>query len=80
MGNTDAKAGGDQQMSWRLEFFDWLRWKIIFVEDWPYAGTYFIDDPDLPLLEGEDWDEDLGKNPFFKFYEYYDFFVYLCMF
>ena len=65
-------------MSWRLEFFDWLCQKLIVVEDQPYSGTDFTDDPDLPLLEGEDWDEALGKTHFFYFYDYYDFLV--CMF
>ena len=47
-------------MSWRPEFFGWLRRQLIVVEDWPYAGTNFTGDPDLPLLEGDDWDEELG--------------------
>ena len=34
------------------------------MEDWPYFGTNFIGDPDLPLPEGEDSDEDLGKTHF----------------
>ena len=38
------------------------------VEDWPYAGTDFIGDLDLPLPEGEDWDEELGMILSFVFY------------
>ena len=34
------------------------------MEDWAYSSTYFTSDPDLPLLEGEDWDEALGKTHF----------------
>ena len=34
------------------------------MEDWPYSGTDFTRDSDLPLLEGEDWDEALGKTHF----------------
>ena len=52
-------------MSWRPEFFGWLRRQLIVVEDWPYAGTDFTRDPDLPLLEGEDWDEELGMICFY---------------
>ena len=48
----------------RLELFDWLHQQLIFVEDWPYSGTDFTGDPDLPLPEGEDWDEALGKTHF----------------
>ena len=58
------RAGGSQQISWRLEFFDWLHHQLIVMEDWPYSGTDFIGDPYLSLQEGEDWDEDLGKTHF----------------
>lgn len=58
------REGGDQKMSWRLEFFGWLRRQRIVVEDWPYAGTDFTGDPDLPLPEGEEWDEELGMISF----------------
>ena len=51
-------------MSWRPDFFVWLRRQLIVVEDWPYAGTDFTGDPDLPLSEGEDWDEELGMTLF----------------
>ena len=60
-------------MSWRPEFFGWLRRQLIVVEDWPYAGTDFTGDPDLPLPEGDDWDEELGKTIFLIFM-FYDFF------
>ena len=48
------KSGGGQQMSWRPEFFRWLRRQLIVVEDCPYAGTDFTGDPDLPLPKGDD--------------------------
>ncbi len=64
-------------MSWRLEFFIWLRHQMIVVEDWPYAGTDFTGDPDLLLPAGEDWDEELGKNSllFFNVFIYLSFFL-----
>ena len=63
------RAGGGQQMSWRSDFFGWLRHQFIVVEDWPYAGTNFTGDPDLPLPEGDDWDEELGMiSSLFYFY------------
>ena len=68
------RAGGDQQMSWRPELFDWLYQHLIVVEDRPYSGTNFTGDPDLPLLEGEDWDEDLGKTHFLIFMSIMNFF------
>jgi len=50
------------------------------MEDWPYDDTDFTRDLDLPLPEGEDWDEELGETHFY-FYEFYDFFFwYICMF
>ena len=71
-------AGGGQKTSWQLEFFGWLRRQLIVVEDWPYAGTDFTGDPNLSLLEGEYWDEELGKN-IFHFMSFMIFW-YTCMF
>jgi len=68
-------------MAWRPEFFIWLCRQLIVVEDWPYAGTDFTGDPDLPLPEGENWDEELGKNSFcFDVFMYLIFFCNTCMF
>jgi hypothetical protein len=33
-------------------FFDWLRPKMLMVDDYAYAGLDFRGDPDLTLLEG----------------------------
>jgi len=30
---------------------------MIIVEDWPYSGTDFHGDPDMPFPEGEDYDD-----------------------
>ena len=72
------RAGGGQQMSWRPEFFGWLRRQLIVVEDWPYAGTDFTGDPDLPLPEGDDWHEELGMTHSLFDFIFYDFFVNTC--
>lgn len=72
------RGGGGQQMSWRPEFFGWLHHQLIVVEDWPYAGTDFTGDPDLPLPEGEEWDEELGVIS--SDFMFYDFFVNTCSF
>ena len=45
------------------------------MEDWPYSGIDFTGDPNLPLPEGEDWDEALGKTHFFIFMSIMIFFV-----
>ena len=75
-------------MSWRLEFFIWLHRQLIVVEGWPYAGTNFMGNPDLPLPEGEEWEEELGMIFFFWCFMYFHFFcqymhvlmivVYIC--
>jgi len=62
-------------MSWRPEFFRWLWRQLIVVEDWPYSGTDFTGDPDLPLPKGDDWDEELGKTSYFLILCLYVFFV-----
>ena len=68
------RGGGGQQMSWRPEFFIWLHRQLIVVEDWPYAGTNFMGDPDIPLPEGEEWEEELGMIFSFYFFMYFHFF------
>ena len=65
-------------MSWRPEFFVWLWRQLIVVEDWPYANTDFTGDLDLPLPEGEDWDEELGKT-LFDFMYFMVFLRYTCI-
>ena len=34
------------------------------MEDWPYVGTDFTGDLDLPLLEGENSEKELGETLF----------------
>ena len=62
-------------------FFRWLRNQMFVVEDYAYAGTDFLGDPNLPLLPGGQWG-DIGKKQetlnmenvfmFFMFYIFYD--------
>ena len=52
-------------MSWRPKFFIWLHGQLIVVQDWPYVGTNFMGDLDLPLPEGEEWEEELGMTSSF---------------
>ena len=44
------------------------------MEDWPYVGTDFTGDPDLPLPKGDDWDEELGKTSYIFYFMFYVFF------
>ena len=43
------------------------------MEDWPYNGTDFHEDLDMPLLEGEDFD-DGGKNKQFFIFDVFTIF------
>jgi hypothetical protein len=59
-----AQHGGLPIVTYGSIFFEWLRGKIIMVEDYSYARTDFHDDPDLALPKGSQW-RDIGKNDFF---------------
>ena len=43
------------------DFFAWLRWKYLWIEDSPYADVDFCGSMDLFFPTGEDWDES-GKR------------------
>jgi hypothetical protein len=45
-----------------VEFFAWWRRKLVLIEDFPYAGVYFIGSADLVLPEGIQWDASGMKN------------------
>ena len=47
------------------------------MEEWPYSDTDFTDNPDLPLLKGEDWDEDLGGTHFLSFMSIMIFYLFM---
>ena len=42
-------------------FFIWIRYHILVVEDYAYAGTDFTEDPNLPLPLSEQWG-DINKK------------------
>jgi hypothetical protein len=44
-------------------FFNWLRPRLLMVDDYAYVGLDFRGDPDLVLLEGFQWGN-LGKKHF----------------
>ena len=62
-------------------FFKWLWDQMLMVEDYAYVGTYFTNDPNLPLPPRGKWG-DIGKKQetlkmenvflFFMFYIFYD--------
>ena len=49
-------GGGGPKVSYRSGFFHWSRNQLLMVEDYAYEGSYFHDDSELALLEGEVWD------------------------
>ena len=67
-------------MSWHPEFFIWLRRQFIVIQDWPYAGTSFMGDPDLPLPEGEEWEEELGMYSLILMFSIFFVFFNTCLF
>ena len=58
---THHGGGGHPRVTYGTVFFRWLRGQLLMVEDYSYAGEDFRDDPDLPLPEGDQWD-DRGKK------------------
>ena len=50
-------GGGGPRVEYGVVFFHWLRGQTLMVEDYAYAGIDFSNEPDLPLLEGDHWDE-----------------------
>jgi hypothetical protein len=49
-----------------VDFFVWWRRQLVVIEDFPYAGVYFIGSTDLVLPKGIQWDasgmkHNLGK-------------------
>ena len=48
------------KVSYGAGFFQWLRNRLLMIEDYAYDGADFHHDPELVLPEGEMWD-DHGK-------------------
>ena len=40
----------------------WLRNQLLMIEDYSYKGEDFSEDLELPLLEGEEWDDQGNKD------------------
>lgn len=43
-------------INFSLAFFIWLHRQLIRIDDYPYVGVDFRDDPEFVLPEGEKWD------------------------
>jgi hypothetical protein len=66
------------------DFFTWLRWQYLWIEDFLYPKVDFCGSMDLILPAGEDWDAS-GKRLsntlsiyyffFFKFFNVYIYFL-----
>ena len=60
-------------MTYGAVLFRWIRGQLVMVDDYAYAGADFRSDPDLPLPEDEQWDNQgekflqcKGSNGFFE--------------
>ena len=51
-------------MSYRLTLFSWLQQEKIVVVDWPYNDIDLCGDPDMPLPDGEDFNDEGKKSNF----------------
>lgn len=68
-------SGDGLYVRYALAFLRWLDHQIIMIEDYPYAGTYYIDDPYIPLPTRIQWG-DIGKNSHFGCFVLFFFFTY----
>ena len=73
-GHVMPRGGGGRLVAWGVHFREWLDRKVIFIEDWPYAGIDFRGDPDMPLPAGEHWDDGgMTLDLFLIFLNVFDF-------
>ena len=74
-------GGGRVSNPYPADFFPWWRWKIVSIDDYPYAGIDFRGDPDMPLPPGSTYG-DIGNEyrpSFLKFWviKFFVFFDYM---
>ena len=50
-------GGGGSKVVYGSTFFHWLAGQLLMIEDYAYEGAGFREDLELPLSEGEEWDE-----------------------
>ena len=50
-------GGRGSKVVYESLFFHWLRNQLLMIEDYAYEGAELCEDPDLPLPEGEEWDD-----------------------
>ena len=50
-------GGGGPRFTYRTTFFHCPRRQILMIKDYDYVGIDFHEDPDLPLPEGDEWDD-----------------------
>lgn len=62
-----ARLGGGRFPEFGEDFFSWLDRQIVVVDDYAYAGVDFWGDVDMILLDGEDFDDDLGEFLYISF-------------
>jgi hypothetical protein len=68
-------GGGRTVEAFDDKFFDWWAWKIMTIEDYPYARINFSRDPDMPVPPGVERGE-LGKLVFQSYLIFIIFYIY----
>jgi hypothetical protein len=56
-----ARHGGSHIVRYNNVFFEWMRTKMLMVDDYDYVRLDFHGDPDLALPKGYQWG-DIGKK------------------
>jgi hypothetical protein len=59
--SLSSRLVSESEFHFTGDFFAWLRWQFLWIEEFPYADVDFHRSMDLILPEGEDWDES-GKR------------------
>jgi hypothetical protein len=61
------------------DFFAWLRWQYLWIEEFPYANVDFCGSIDLIFPMGEDWD-DSGKRLSHTLSSFFFLSFFMCMY
>jgi hypothetical protein len=69
------KGGGHLGDPWDDAFFAWWECQVVVIEDYPYAGIDYHNDPEMPIPPNSAYG-DIGKIFFlFKLFHFYIFMI-----